>query len=82
MVAQVRGALGQQHGGTGLAHDHRHQHGGGNQFPVFVKRGFGDGRRNPTFAESTTHQGQQTSARIRACIYKRLRHETDRNIPS
>jgi hypothetical protein len=38
MIAQVRGALGQQHGGTGFAHDHRHQHGGGNQFPVFVKQ--------------------------------------------
>ena len=31
MVAQMRGALGQQHGQPALAHDHRHQHGGRRQ---------------------------------------------------
>jgi hypothetical protein len=82
MVAQMRGALGQQHGGPVSRTITGTSTAAGTRSSSFDQGRFADGGRDDAFAESTSHQGKQASARIRACMNKRLRHETDRDIPS
>jgi hypothetical protein len=71
MVAQMGGTLGQQHRRAGAAHDHGNQDGGGGKLAIGVAEGsFGDRGRDEALAESTPHEREQASARIRGCVFQ------------